>query len=184
MDYYYVNPINPNYGAHHDDDYSAMMSMSDFMISDFLMADDDAYGYGVDDHHHHNNQESGSQSQSTNGSSEMATFSDVTTTNNNGEASSINNNIKCKNGSKRSKKEVNSRVAFRTKSELDVMDDGYRWRKYGKKAVKNTPNLRNYYKCSSEGCGVKKRVERDRDDSSYVITTYEGIHNHASPFTY
>ncbi|XP_020975020.1 probable WRKY transcription factor 50 isoform X2 [Arachis ipaensis] len=139
MDYYYVNPINPNYGAHHDDDdYSAMMSMSDFMISDFLVADDDAYGYGVDDHHH-NNQESGSQSQSTNESSEMAAFSDVTTTNNSGEASSINNNIKCKNGSK---KEVNSRVAFRTKSELDVMDDGYRWRKYGKKAVKNTPNLR------------------------------------------
>lgn len=25
---------------------------------------------------------------------------------------------------------------------------------------------------------MKKRVERDRDDSSYVITTYEGVHNH------
>lgn len=42
--------------------------------------------------------------------------------------------------------------------------------------------VRNYYKCSSGGCGVKKRVERDRDDSSYVITTYEGVHNHESPF--
>ncbi|KAH0679767.1 hypothetical protein KY284_020852 [Solanum tuberosum] len=41
---------------------------------------------------------------------------------------------------------------------------------------------RNYYKCSSEGCNVKKRVERDNDDSSYVITTYEGIHNHESPY--
>lgn len=29
---------------------------------------------------------------------------------------------------------------------------------------------------------MKKRVERDRDDSSYVITTYEGVHNHESPF--
>ncbi|MED6133598.1 WRKY Transcription Factor [Stylosanthes scabra] len=195
MDYYYVNPISPNYyGAHDDDDDSAMNSMS-FMISDFLMADDD-------DHHSNQDHQCGSQSQSTTESSvKMAAFSDVTTTttttttqahrfnnnNNNGEASSNNNNvIKCKNGSnKRSKGEVNSsRVAFRTKSELDVMDDGYKWRKYGKKSVKNTPYLRNYYKCSSEGCSVKKRVERDRDDSSYVITTYEGIHNHATPFTY
>lgn len=40
---------------------------------------------------------------------------------------------------------------------------------------------RNYYKCSSGGCNVKKRVERDNEDSSYVITTYEGIHNHQSP---
>ncbi|MED6213419.1 WRKY Transcription Factor [Stylosanthes scabra] len=178
MDYYYVNPISPNYYGAHDDD-SAMNSMS-FMISDFLMADDDD---------HSNQDQCGSQSQSTTDeSSEMAAFSDVTTTqahrfnnnNNNGEASR-----KCKNnGSKRSKGEVNSRVAFRTKSEIDVMDDGYKWRKYGKKSVKNTPYLRNYYKCSSEGCSVKKRVERDRDDSSYVITTYEGIHNHASPFAY
>lgn len=37
---------------------------------------------------------------------------------------------------------------------------------------------RNYFRCSSEGCNVKKRVERDREDSRFVITTYEGIHNH------
>ncbi|KAG8067379.1 hypothetical protein GUJ93_ZPchr0005g15444 [Zizania palustris] len=53
--------------------------------------------------------------------------------------------------------------------------------RYGKKAVKNSPNPRNYYRCSSEGCNVKKRVERDRDDDRYVITTYDGVHNHASP---
>ncbi|TXG60596.1 hypothetical protein EZV62_015169 [Acer yangbiense] len=74
-----------------------------------------------------------------------------------------------------------SRVAFRTKSELEVMDDGFKWRKYGKKSVKNSPNPRNYYKCSSGGCNVKKIVERDREDPSYVITTYDGIHNHESP---
>ncbi|XAR48628.1 hypothetical protein NMG60_11031508 [Bertholletia excelsa] len=74
-----------------------------------------------------------------------------------------------------------SRIAFRTKSELDIMDDGFKWRKYGKKMVKNNPNPRNYYKCSTEGCSVKKRVERDLEDSSYVITTYEGVHNHSSP---
>jgi hypothetical protein len=28
---------------------------------------------------------------------------------------------------------------------------------------------------------VKKRVERDRDDPRYVVTTYDGVHNHAAP---
>lgn len=92
----------------------------------------------------------------------------------------INSNIRCESGRK-SKTATEFRVAFRTKSELEVMDDGFRWRKYGKKSVKSSPNPRNYYKCSSEGCLVKKRVERDREDSSYVITTYEGVHNHESP---
>lgn len=34
------------------------------------------------------------------------------------------------------------RVAFRTKSELEIMDDGFKWRKYGKKMVKNNSNPR------------------------------------------
>nr|DAD21801.1 TPA_asm: hypothetical protein HUJ06_023264 [Nelumbo nucifera] len=88
---------------------------------------------------------------------------------------------KCKSGVKKVKMDVGSRVAFRTKSELEVIDDGFKWRKYGKKTVKNSPNPRNYYRCSSGGCNVKKRVERDREDSRYVITTYEGVHNHESP---
>ncbi|KAF7817361.1 17.3 kDa class II heat shock protein-like [Senna tora] len=70
-------------------------------------------------------------------------------------------------------KEVRERYAFRTKSEVEILDDGYKWRKYGKKMVKNSPNPRNYYRCIEEGCSVKKRVERDRDDPKYVITTYE-----------
>ncbi|XP_039044227.1 probable WRKY transcription factor 50 [Hibiscus syriacus] len=78
------------------------------------------------------------------------------------------------------RKEVKERYAFKTKSEVEILDDGYRWRKYGKKMVKNSPNPRNYYRCSVEGCPVKKRVERDKDDPSYVITTYDGIHNHRS----
>ncbi|CAM0880115.1 unnamed protein product [Alopecurus aequalis] len=73
------------------------------------------------------------------------------------------------------------RIGFRTRSEVEVMDDGFRWRKYGKKAVKSSPNLRNYYRCSAEGCGVKKRVERDSHDPRYVITSYDGVHNHATP---
>ncbi|KAF6991390.1 hypothetical protein CFC21_008476 [Triticum aestivum] len=75
------------------------------------------------------------------------------------------------------------RIAFRTRSEIEILDDGYKWRKYGKKSVKNSPNPRNYYRCSTEGCNVKKRVERDRDDPAYVVTTYEGTHSHVSPST-
>lgn len=40
------------------------------------------------------------------------------------------------------KKEVRDRVAFKTKSEIEIMDDGFKWRKYGKKMVKNSPNPR------------------------------------------
>jgi len=34
------------------------------------------------------------------------------------------------------------RIAFRVRSEEEVLDDGYKWRKYGKKSVKNSPNPR------------------------------------------
>ncbi|XP_022753782.1 probable WRKY transcription factor 51 [Durio zibethinus] len=76
--------------------------------------------------------------------------------------------------------DVGFKIAFRTKSDIEIMDDGYKWRKYGKKMVKNSPNPRNYYRCSSGGCKVKKRVERERDDPRFVITTYQGKHNHES----
>ncbi|PIN26871.1 hypothetical protein CDL12_00364 [Handroanthus impetiginosus] len=90
-------------------------------------------------------------------------------------------NIKCGSKVKKYKTHKDFRFEFRTKSDLEFMDDGFKWRKYGKKVVKSSPNPRNYFKCSSGGCNVKKRVERDREDSSYVITTYEGIHNHETP---
>ncbi|KAH7851454.1 hypothetical protein Vadar_011828 [Vaccinium darrowii] len=88
---------------------------------------------------------------------------------------------KCGEGARKSKvDQAGCRVAFRTKSELEVMDDGFKWRKYGMKMVKNSTNPRNYYKCASAGCNVKKRVERDSEDPSYLITTYNGVHNHES----
>ena len=34
------------------------------------------------------------------------------------------------------------RVVVQTKSEIDILDDGYRWRKYGQKVVKGNPNPR------------------------------------------
>ncbi|KAJ9554432.1 hypothetical protein OSB04_018477 [Centaurea solstitialis] len=76
---------------------------------------------------------------------------------------------------------VEPRNIFRTISEVDILDDGYRWLKYGKKFVKGNPNARSYYKCTSQGCNVRKHVERDANDPKGVITTYEGKHNHDVP---
>ncbi|XP_039028875.1 WRKY transcription factor 71-like isoform X2 [Hibiscus syriacus] len=93
---------------------------------------------------------------------------------------------KSKNVNKATKKEKRQkepRFAFLTKSEIDNLEDGYRWRKYGQKAVKNSPYPRSYYRCTSPKCGVKKRVERSFQDPSVVITTYEGKHNHHIPTT-
>ncbi|KAL5561039.1 hypothetical protein UlMin_030786 [Ulmus minor] len=79
------------------------------------------------------------------------------------------------------KKQRVPRFAFMTKSEVDHLEDGYRWRKYGQKAVKNSPYPRSYYRCTSASCNVKKRVERSYSDPSIVVTTYEGQHTHPSP---
>ncbi|XP_022862504.1 probable WRKY transcription factor 50 isoform X1 [Olea europaea var. sylvestris] len=42
----------------------------------------------------------------------------------------------------RANKEVTEKVAFKTRSEIEILDDGFKWRKYGKKMVKNNPNPR------------------------------------------
>lgn len=42
---------------------------------------------------------------------------------------------------------------------------------------------RSYYRCTTQKCTVKKRVERSYQDPSTVITTYEGQHNHHLPAT-
>ncbi|CAN6297719.1 unnamed protein product [Urochloa humidicola] len=85
------------------------------------------------------------------------------------------NPVATKKGQKRTRQ---PRFAFMTKSEIDHLEDGYRWRKYGQKAVKNSPFPRSYYRCTNSKCTVKKRVERSSTDPSVVITTYEGQHCH------
>ncbi|KAB2599104.1 WRKY transcription factor 75 [Pyrus ussuriensis x Pyrus communis] len=70
------------------------------------------------------------------------------------------------------------RYAFQTRSQVDILDDGYRWRKYGQKAVKNNKFPRSYYRCTHQGCNVKKQVQRLTKDEGVVVTTYEGMHSH------
>lgn len=50
------------------------------------------------------------------------------------------------------------RVVVQIESEIDILDDGYRWRKYGQKVVKGNPNPR--YTFSLLGFGFRKKSEQ------------------------
>ncbi|XP_057786422.1 probable WRKY transcription factor 41 isoform X2 [Salvia miltiorrhiza] len=55
-------------------------------------------------------------------------------------------------------------------------EDGYAWRKYGKKAILNAKYPRGYYRCiQSKTCLAKKRVQRS-DDGTVFEVTYKGQH--------
>ncbi|XP_059624539.1 probable WRKY transcription factor 75 [Cornus florida] len=82
-------------------------------------------------------------------------------------------------GKKKGEKKIRKpRFAFQTRSQVDILDDGYRWRKYGQKAVKNNKFPRSYYRCTHQECNVKKQVQRLSKDEGVVVTTYEGMHTH------
>ncbi|KAI9178343.1 hypothetical protein LWI28_025347 [Acer negundo] len=89
-------------------------------------------------------------------------------------------NDQAKSDKKGGKKEMNKkqRYAFQTRSQVDILDDGYRWRKYGQKIVKNSKFPRSYYKCTHKGCNVKKQIQRNSRNEEIVVTTYEGMHTH------
>ncbi|WOL19626.1 putative WRKY transcription factor 3 isoform X3 [Canna indica] len=60
--------------------------------------------------------------------------------------------------------------------------DGYEWKKYGQKPIKNISKIRSYYKCRNKNCRVKKRVEWPHGDPSNLQITYDGNqHNHRPP---
>ncbi|XP_078180266.1 putative WRKY transcription factor 3 [Carex rostrata] len=75
-------------------------------------------------------------------------------------------------------KKKEQKIIFETRSEVDLIDDGFRWRKYGQKSVKGNPHPRSYYKCTHLHCNVRKQIERASRDPKIVLTTYEGKHMH------
>ncbi|XP_010551938.1 PREDICTED: probable WRKY transcription factor 45 isoform X2 [Tarenaya hassleriana] len=88
---------------------------------------------------------------------------DIEGTDPSGRGDQVNNDKK-----KKKKKERKERFVFQTRSQVDILDDGYRWRKYGQKAVKN-----------NRFPSVKKQVQRLTRDEGVVVTTYDGVHTHA-----
>ncbi|KAL1563500.1 WRKY transcription factor, variant 2 [Salvia divinorum] len=79
------------------------------------------------------------------------------------------------------KPEKKPKYVVHAAGDVGISGDGYRWRKYGQKMVKGNPHPRNYYRCTSAGCPVRKHIEREVDNSSAVVITYKGIHDHDTP---
>ncbi|KAI4304857.1 hypothetical protein MLD38_040318 [Melastoma candidum] len=68
-------------------------------------------------------------------------------------------------------------------SGIELPEDGFEWKKYGQKFIKNISKLRAYYKCARAGCSVKKKVEWAESEPNNLRITYEGgqhIHNTTS----
>ncbi|GAA0171271.1 DNA-binding transcription factor [Lithospermum erythrorhizon] len=70
------------------------------------------------------------------------------------------------------------KYSLKIKSCDAAADDGYKWRKYGQKTIKNSPNPRSYYRCTNPRCGAKKQVELSSQEPGTFIITYEGLHLH------
>lgn len=64
---------------------------------------------------------------------------------------------------------------------LVLPEDGYEWRKYGQKFIKNIGKMRSYFKCQRSNCTAKKRVEWSTSEPNNLRVVYEGLHNHVLP---
>ncbi|CAL4918205.1 unnamed protein product [Urochloa decumbens] len=67
-------------------------------------------------------------------------------------------------------------------SQLVMPEDGYEWKKYGQKFIKNIQKIRSYFRCRNKLCGAKKKVEWHPSDPNRALRiVYDGAHQHGSP---
>lgn len=82
---------------------------------------------------------------------------------------------------RRKDSETNIPFNFKATTKDEAMYDGFRWKKYGKKSLKESPYPRYYFKCIDRHCTARKQVQHSPADPNVVLTTYEGVHNHDPP---
>ncbi|XP_042415443.1 transcription factor WRKY19-like [Zingiber officinale] len=79
------------------------------------------------------------------------------------------------------RKRKEGRLTLRTPApvtgKVDVPpEDGYTWRKYGRKAILHSKFLRSYYRCTHKICEAKKKVQQIDENPFILEITYEGEH--------
>lgn len=71
-----------------------------------------------------------------------------------------------------------------TGAQVQGLDDGYKWRKYGQKGLKSPDGtievIKSYYRCNVHGCPMRKQVEKyAHNDQVRVVHFLGSAHNHA-----
>ncbi|KAI5076506.1 hypothetical protein GOP47_0008571 [Adiantum capillus-veneris] len=69
-------------------------------------------------------------------------------------------------------------VSFLVENGTPTIDDGYVWRKYGQKNIKDKMYPRAYFRCAQPDCPIKKQIESSTDVQGSVLITYYGRHHH------
>ncbi|XP_040992982.1 probable WRKY transcription factor 43 [Juglans microcarpa x Juglans regia] len=62
---------------------------------------------------------------------------------------------------------------------LVLPEDGYEWKKYGQKFIKNVGKVRSYFKCQRSNCGAKKRADWSTSEAGSLRVVYDGLHSHS-----
>ncbi|KAK2447893.1 putative WRKY transcription factor [Trifolium repens] len=66
--------------------------------------------------------------------------------------------------------------------EEKLLEDEWRWKKYGRKSIKGSPHSRSYYKCSSfKDCPARLQFEKSETEENTYVVTYRGNHDHQKP---
>ncbi|KAJ0238775.1 WRKY transcription factor 38 [Hirschfeldia incana] len=80
---------------------------------------------------------------------------------------------------KRKNNDTNSSENWSHDSQDPNYYDGFLWRKYGQKTIKESKHQRSYYRCSyniDHACGARKHEQKIKDSPPVYRTTYFGHH--------